>query len=185
MNDWEIIRSVVASHEATTHAGTRCTCPAMIRAIKAAKAFEKQFGPSTPPGILPDTFDDRTGRWRTKTWMDADSTMLNGDDFRRLPKHVQQRKLRWLGQELEYGQAVLEETMPGAPKRRSPRQRRDEIVQTILAGARRTGLGTFTFSKSLNAEIGKDEATTEDVEALAVKKLEEDRRKQKRVEMGM
>ena len=181
--DWGIIRSVVASHEAEAHGGKRCTCPAMHRALKAAKAFEKQFGRRTKPGVMLDEFDDKRGRWKTRTWMDAESTLLDAKDFNRLPKDVQQQKMRWLSEELEHGQAVLEAEMPGAPKRKSPRERTKQVVRDLLKGAHRTATG-FTFTESVNKDIGMDDVTAADLERYAVRKLEEDRRKQRKVDMG-
>jgi hypothetical protein len=184
-DDWKLIQTVVAAHEAADHGGLRCTCPNMARALRAAEAFERQFGSRTKPGILPDKYDDRTGRWTTKTWMDAESTLVNADDFKRLPKDVQQKKLSWLNTELEKGAEVLASQMSNVPTRRAPRARKDETVKDILAGARKTAVGTFTFdAQSLRDELGKDEVTTEEVEAYAVRKLEEDARAQD-AEMGL
>lgn len=184
-DDWKIIESVVASHRLDAHGGGACSCPGMARALRAAKAFERQFGSRTKPGILPDKYDDRTGRWTTKTWMDAESTLWNAEDFKRLPKDVQQKKLSWLSSEFERGAEILEQQMPSVPTRRSPRLRKEEVVKDLMAGATPTAVGTFTFAKSVQKALGKEEATTEEVEAFAVEKLEEDRQKQGNVEMGL
>lgn len=184
MKEWEVIRNVVQAHEATVHKGTRCDCPNVLRAVRAAIAFQRQFGTSTKPGILPDEFDDKTGTWTTKTWMDADSTLLDERDFARLPKAKQQEKDRWIKEELEHGASVLESEMPGTPQRRSPRARKEAVVGDLMAGAVPTGDGRYTFAQSVRDAIGKDEVTPDDMDAFAVRKLEEDRRKQRKVEMG-